>query len=667
VTITGTAFRAGATVTVGGTAATGVTVVNATTITATTPAHAAGAADIVVTNSDSQTETLAAGFTFYAAPTVTAVSPASGPTTGSTAVTITGTGFQPGATVSVGGTAATSVTVVDATTITATTPAQAAGAADVVVTNSDSQAGTLAGGFTFYVAPTLSSVSPASGPAAGGTTVTITGTAFQPGATVSVGGTAATSVTVVDATTITATTAAHAAGAVDVVVTNSDSQTVTLAGGFSYLDPRHYYLAEGATAWTFETELMLLNPGGQPAPVTVTFLKQDGSSVETTRTVAAGSRDTLRVADVPGMTGVSFGTIVTSTDGVPLAVERLMTWDGGHGAHSGTATEALATSWYFAEGAQNPLDTFLVVANPGDVAADLTVTFMLAGAQPVVRTVTVDPRRRATLWAGSVPELQSRSFSMVVQSSQPVVAERSMYFGAARTWDGGTSAMGVSAPSVDWYFAEGSTGPVFDMYLLLGNPNADPANVNVTYLLADGTRIPKSYVVGGQQRYTAFVPAEAPELANAGGVGVELHADQPVVAERVMYWLPGYANWRDGHATFGSPATGTEWAAVGGMVGGVNAADSFLLVANPGGTSSEVQVTYLRENGLPPVVKTYTVGSGSRLTVWVNSVTELSNERVGAVVSVTSGSGIVVEWSMYWSIGSDWWAAGTSALAKRIR
>jgi hypothetical protein len=472
---------------------------------------------------------------------------------------------------------------------------------------------------------------------------------------------------VVNATTITATTAAHAAGASDVVVTNPDSHAVALAGGFSYLDAHHYYLAEGATTWTFDTELVLLNPGSQPAPVTVTFLKQDGSSVETTRTVAAGSRDTLRVADVPGMTGVSFGTVVTSTDGVPLAVERLMTWDGGHGAHSGTATDTLSTRWYFAEGAQNPLDTFLVVANPGDVAADLTVTFMLAGAQPVVRTFTVGPLSRATLWAGSVPELQFRSFSMVVQSSQAVVAERSIYFGAARKWDGGTSAMGVSAPSVDWYFAEGSTGPVFDMYLLLGNPNADAANVNVTYLLADGTRIPRSYLVGGLQRYTVFVPAEAPELAKAGGVGVELHADQPVAAERAMYWTPGYANWRGGHATFGSPATGTEWAAGGGMVGGANAADSFLLFANPGGTSSEVQVTYLRENGRPPVVKTYTVGPGSRLTVWVNSVTELSNERVGALATVTSGSGIVVEWSTYWNIGGEWWAAGTSALAQRIR
>ena len=49
-TITGTGVTAGATVTFGGTAATGVAVVSATSITATTPAHAAGAVNVVVTN-----------------------------------------------------------------------------------------------------------------------------------------------------------------------------------------------------------------------------------------------------------------------------------------------------------------------------------------------------------------------------------------------------------------------------------------------------------------------------------------------------------------------------------------------------------------------------------------------------------------------------------------
>src|SRR5882724_1255670 len=169
-----------------------------------------------------------------AAPTVGSVSPSSGTTAGGTAVTITGTNFVTGATVTLGGTAATNVVVVSGTQITATTPAHAAGAVNVVVTNPDTQSGSLTNGFTYVAAPTVSSVSPSSGTTAGGTAVTITGTGFVSGATVTLGGTAATNVVVVSASQMTATTPAHAAGAVNVVVTNPDTQNGTLTNGYTY-------------------------------------------------------------------------------------------------------------------------------------------------------------------------------------------------------------------------------------------------------------------------------------------------------------------------------------------------------------------------------------------------------------------------------------------------
>ena len=127
-------------------------------------------------------ERLNNGYTYTAsnpAPTVTSISPTNGATAGGTSVTITGTGFLTGATVSFGGTAATNVNVVGSTSITATTPAHAAGAVNVVVTNTDAQAGTLTNGYTYgNPAPTVTSISPTTGSAAGGTSVTITGTGF---------------------------------------------------------------------------------------------------------------------------------------------------------------------------------------------------------------------------------------------------------------------------------------------------------------------------------------------------------------------------------------------------------------------------------------------------------------------------------------------------------
>ncbi len=236
VTVTGTNFVTGATVSFGGTGATNVTVVNSTSLTATTAAHAAGVVNVVVTNPDTQSGILTNGFTYAPAPTVGSVSPNSGPASGGTSVTVTGTNFVTGATVSFGGTGATNVTVVNGTSLTATTPAHAAGAVNVTVTNPDTQSGTLPSGFTYTTAPIVTSVTPATGPVSGGTSVTVTGTNFATtgGVTASFGGTAATNVVVSSSTSLTATTPAHAAGAVNVTVTNPDAQSGTLPNGFTY-------------------------------------------------------------------------------------------------------------------------------------------------------------------------------------------------------------------------------------------------------------------------------------------------------------------------------------------------------------------------------------------------------------------------------------------------
>ncbi len=75
--------------------------------------------------------------------TVTAITPTTGTSQGGTAITnLAGTGFVNGATVTIGGVAATGVTWVSSTKITCTSPAGTAGAKDVVVTNPDTGAGT---------------------------------------------------------------------------------------------------------------------------------------------------------------------------------------------------------------------------------------------------------------------------------------------------------------------------------------------------------------------------------------------------------------------------------------------------------------------------------------------------------------------------------------------
>ena len=296
VTITGTNFVSGATVTFGGTAATNVVVVSGTQITATTPAHAAGAVTVTVTNPDTQSGSLSSGFTYTSvtAPTVSGVSPNTGPAAGGTGVTITGTNFAAGATVTFGGTAATNVVVVSATQITATTPAHAAGAVTVTVTNPDTQSGSLSNGFTYLAAPTVSSVTPKSGPVGGGTGVTITGASFASGTTVTFGGTAATSVAVVSAAQITATTPAHAAGAVTVTVTNPDTQSGSLANGFTFttMVPISFAQAAAATPQTPTQVVTVTYPLTQVAAnlnIVVVGWKDTTSTVQSVRDSAGNA------------------------------------------------------------------------------------------------------------------------------------------------------------------------------------------------------------------------------------------------------------------------------------------------------------------------------------------------------------------------------------------
>src|SRR5262247_1625214 len=92
-------------------------------------------------------------------------------------------------------------------------------------------------------APAIRSVLPSAGPLTGGTAITISGRAFVDGATVTVGGTPATGVSVSSDGELTALTAAHAAGAVDVTVTNPDGALTTLPGGFTYeaVPPDHAF------------------------------------------------------------------------------------------------------------------------------------------------------------------------------------------------------------------------------------------------------------------------------------------------------------------------------------------------------------------------------------------------------------------------------------------
>jgi subtilase family serine protease len=92
------------------------------------------------------------------APTITGIDPGSGSTNGGTSVSVFGTGFENGATVTFGSIAAVSVTVSNATNLIAVTPANATiGDVDVIVTNADGQSVDFTNGFTYTASQVIGS------------------------------------------------------------------------------------------------------------------------------------------------------------------------------------------------------------------------------------------------------------------------------------------------------------------------------------------------------------------------------------------------------------------------------------------------------------------------------------------------------------------------------
>lgn len=174
------------------------------------------------------------------APSVVSVVPNTGSPAGGTVVTINGSNFtsskqQTSPSVSFGGVQATQVKLLSSSQVSAVVPPHAAGSVSVEVTTADGKSSSLASAFTYTTKTiTVSSVSPISGPAAGGTTVTISGGDFQSGAAVAFGGLSATSVKISSSATIVAVTPAHASGSTAVTVTNSDGQSAQLGSGFTF-------------------------------------------------------------------------------------------------------------------------------------------------------------------------------------------------------------------------------------------------------------------------------------------------------------------------------------------------------------------------------------------------------------------------------------------------
>jgi hypothetical protein len=443
------------------------------------------------------------------------------------------------------------------------------------------------------------------------------------------------------------------------------------------------FLAEGAQNAFFSTRIAIANPTNEAGHAVVRFDGDDGSARSTYVHVPAGARRTVRVDEIGG-TSPSFATTVEAD--AALVTERTMTWDtSGYGGHAERASAAPASTWFLAEGATGEFGLFYLLQNPNDVAAVATIRYLRpAPAPPLVRDYTLPPRSRTTLPINAIAELAATDVSASITATQPILVERAMYRTVGtQAFAAGHASAGVTAAATSWFLAEGATGPFFDLFILLANPSADAATVEVRYLLDSGTVHTKSYVVAANSRRTIYVDAE--EFPGVGRVldnvnvssAITVTNGVPIVVERAM-WFPGPsvspAYWSEAHNSAGATSTATRWALADGEVGGSRDAQTYVLVANTSPTAGRVRVTILPETPSTvtslPYMLFFDVAAHSRTTISMkDTFFQWSPRRFGVLVeSVEPEPGapvaqIVVERAMYWNSGGEVWAAGTNVLA----
>lgn len=127
--------------------------------------------------------------------------------------------------------------------------------------------------------PTITSVVPISGSTSGGDTITITGTDFRSGATVSVGGSSCT-VSSITGIEIACLTSSGLSGSVDVVVTNNDGGVATASNKFTFVVPGD--MAQSALSLTIiggsaGSPISLLTSGGSGSGA-VTYVVDSGTA-----------------------------------------------------------------------------------------------------------------------------------------------------------------------------------------------------------------------------------------------------------------------------------------------------------------------------------------------------------------------------------------------------
>jgi hypothetical protein len=207
-----------------------------------------------------------------------------------------------------------------------------------------------------------------------------------------------------------------------------------------------WYFPEGVVGEGRGERFQVFNPSPQEAEVEVALGLDEGEAEPLRLTVPRESRVTVDAANEARIPkGVGHAVTVRSTNGVGVVAERTM-----HAAAPGRAGVShmlgarLATlSWATAAGqADDAVDEWLVVQNPGPTPVSFSVTVLVDGARvtpEALQGLAVAPGSRRPVRV--VDAVRGTATPVVVTGTAPVVVERDLY--RAR---GPGLGMGVAVP-----------------------------------------------------------------------------------------------------------------------------------------------------------------------------------------------------------------------------
>jgi len=223
-----------------------------------------------------------------------------------------------------------------------------------------------------------------------------------------------------------------------------------------------WFLAEGATGDFFDCFILIANAEDTDAQVEAEYLLPDGTTLTKQYVVAAHSRFNIWVdLEDPLLASTAVSTTLTSTNGVPIVVERAMWWPGEtpywQEGHDSVGATQSGVKWGLAEGESGGVrstETYVLIANTSDYDGQVRVTVILEDGRRLEQVYPVVAKSRFTVPVGAFfPEAMGARYGVMVESlgalPAQIVVERAMYSDAVDAqghhtpWAAGTDALGT--------------------------------------------------------------------------------------------------------------------------------------------------------------------------------------------------------------------------------